>query len=81
MVVVSCRFSPRVRAIGASGRSQRLTTSNDYNEHPIIVDTPGGDWIVYMSTLGVDRYPGHRTRLHSCSIRATARSVARCLVC
>jgi Tol biopolymer transport system component len=42
----------------ASGESTRLTRGNDYNEHPTIVDTPDGDWIVYMSTRGVDRYPG-----------------------
>lgn len=29
----------------------------DYNEHPTVVNTPSGDWIVYMSTKGVDRYP------------------------
>ena len=38
----------------ASGKSARLTTGNDYNEHPIVVNTPGGDWIVYMSTRGVE---------------------------
>ena len=42
----------------ASGASTRLTRGNDYNEHPTVVDTPDGDWIVYMSTRGVDRYPG-----------------------
>ena len=41
----------------ASGIGTRLTTGNDYNEHPIVVNTPGGDWIVYMSTKGVDRFP------------------------
>jgi Tol biopolymer transport system component len=41
----------------ASGESLRLTAGRDYNEHPVIVGTPGGDWIVYMSTRGVDRYP------------------------
>ena len=40
-----------------SGKSMRLTAGNDYNEHPIVVHTPGGDWIVYMSTKGVDRFP------------------------
>jgi hypothetical protein len=43
----------------ASGTGRRLTTGNDYNEHPVIVPTPSGDWIVYMSTHGVDRRPGH----------------------
>jgi Tol biopolymer transport system component len=42
----------------ASGESTRLTTGKDYNEHPTVVRTPQGDWIVYMSTRGVDRYPG-----------------------
>ena len=41
----------------ASGKGTRLTTGNDYNEHPIVVSTPTGDWIVYMSTKGVDRFP------------------------
>jgi hypothetical protein len=41
----------------ATGASTRLTGGKDYNEHPTIVKTPGGDWIVYMSTKGVDRYP------------------------
>lgn len=40
-----------------SGKSTRLTPGNDYNEHPTVVKTPGGDRIVYMSTKGVDRYP------------------------
>ena len=42
----------------ASGESTRLTRGNDYNEHPTVIDTPDGDWIVYMSTRDVDRYPG-----------------------
>jgi len=41
----------------ANGDSVRLTTGKDYNEHPVVVDTPSGDWVVYMSTRGVDRYP------------------------
>ncbi len=42
----------------ASGKSKRLTTGNDYNEHPTVVDTPAGvSWIVYMSTLGAERHP------------------------
>jgi len=41
-----------------SGKSTRLTRGNDYNEHPTIIDTPDGDWIVDMSTRDVDRYPG-----------------------
>ena len=43
----------------ATGASTRLTTSSGYNEHPVTVSTPSGDWIVYMSSRGVDRYPGH----------------------
>ncbi|MBD5656481.1 MAG: PD40 domain-containing protein [Candidatus Eremiobacteraeota bacterium] len=43
----------------ATGKSTRLTTGSDYNEHPVTVSTPSGDWIVYMSSRGVDRYPGH----------------------
>jgi Tol biopolymer transport system component len=42
-----------------SGQATRLTPGNDYNEHPTVVSTPTGDWVVYMSTKGVDRYPGH----------------------
>ena len=42
----------------ATGKSQRLTFGNDYNEHPTVVKTPTGDWIVYMSSRGVDRFPG-----------------------
>jgi Tol biopolymer transport system component len=43
----------------ATGKSTRLTPGNDYNEHPTVVKTPGGDRVVYMSTKGVDRFPGH----------------------
>jgi hypothetical protein len=43
----------------STGAGKRLTTGNDYDEHPVIVPTPSGDWIVYMSTHGVDRRPGH----------------------
>jgi Tol biopolymer transport system component len=41
-----------------SGKAMRLTHGNDYNEHPRVVPTPSGDWIIYMSTKGVDRFPG-----------------------
>ena len=34
----------------ASGRSRRLTLGQHYNEHPIVMKTPNGDWVVYMST-------------------------------
>jgi hypothetical protein len=40
------------------GSSHRLTVGNAYNEHPTVVNTPTGDWVVYMSTRGVDRFPG-----------------------
>jgi Tol biopolymer transport system component len=40
-----------------SGKGTRLTVGKDYNEHPTVVNTPRGDWVVYMSTKGVDRYP------------------------
>jgi Tol biopolymer transport system component len=43
----------------ASGTGVRLTQGGDYNEHPTVVGTPSGDWIIYMSTKGVDRFPGH----------------------
>ena len=42
-----------------TGNATRLTNGNDYNEHPTVVGTQRGDWIVYMSTKGVDRYPFH----------------------
>jgi Tol biopolymer transport system component len=41
----------------ATGKGTRLTRGNDYNELPIVVATPTGDWIVYMSNKGVDRFP------------------------
>jgi Tol biopolymer transport system component len=41
----------------ATGRAARLTRGSDYNEHPRIIATPTGDWVVYMSTKGVDRFP------------------------
>jgi len=43
----------------ATGIGTRLTSGNDYNEHPIVVPTATGDWIIYMSTRGVNRYPFH----------------------
>jgi hypothetical protein len=43
----------------ATGMAERLTPGEDYNEHPSVVKTPTGDWVVYMSTKGVDRYPMH----------------------
>jgi len=41
----------------ASGKSTRLTHGNAYNEHPTVVNTPGGDWIVYMSDKEVNHFP------------------------
>ncbi len=43
----------------ATGRDTRLTTGTYYDEHPVVDPTPTGDWIVYMSTQGVTRTPGH----------------------
>jgi Tol biopolymer transport system component len=40
-----------------TGKATRLTVGNDYNEHPTVVKTPDGDWIIYMSTKGVQRFP------------------------
>jgi hypothetical protein len=41
----------------ATGQSTRLTTGKQYHEHPVAVATPTGEWIIYMSTLGVIRRP------------------------
>ena len=43
----------------ATGQSTRLTQGRTYNEHPNVVKTPAGDWIVYMSDKNVQRFPGH----------------------
>jgi Tol biopolymer transport system component len=43
----------------ATGAATQLTPGNDYNEHPTVVPTPHGDWVVHMSTKGVNRYPFH----------------------
>ncbi len=43
----------------ATGKSTRLTEGRAYNEHPNVVKTPTGDWIIYMSTKGVQRRPWH----------------------
>ncbi len=51
-------FSQIYRLDLATGKGVRLTQGKDYNEHPVIVPTPTGDWIVYMSTHGVKRRPG-----------------------
>jgi hypothetical protein len=45
----------------ATGQSTRLTAGKEYNEHPTVVKTPTGDWVVYMSDRGNNRYPGHWT--------------------
>jgi len=41
----------------ATAEGTRLTKGYYYNEHPIVVGTPTGDWIVYMSDKAVDRFP------------------------
>ena len=41
----------------ATGRSTRLTFGITYNEHPVVVPTPTGDWVVYMSSQGSHRRP------------------------
>jgi Tol biopolymer transport system component len=41
----------------ATGVGTRLTEGKDYNEHPTVVKTPRGDWVVYMSTRDVVRRP------------------------
>jgi Tol biopolymer transport system component len=43
----------------ATGHSARLTAGHGYNEHPAVVPTPSGDWVVFMSTEGE-----RRRRLH-----------------
>ena len=43
----------------ATGAGTRLTQGIQYNEHPVAVATPTGDWVIYMSTLGVIRRPLH----------------------
>jgi Tol biopolymer transport system component len=39
----------------ATGKSRRLSQGSSYNEHPIVVSTPTGDWIVYMSDREEER--------------------------
>ena len=43
----------------ATGQSVRLTRGGDYNEHPTVVATPSGDWVIYMSTREARRRPFH----------------------
>jgi Tol biopolymer transport system component len=43
----------------ADGSSTRLTQGVTYNEHPTVVKTPTGDWVVYMSSKDVRRSKGH----------------------
>ncbi len=45
----------------ATRATTRLTQGTTYNEHPNVVKTPTGDWIIYMSTKGSDRFAGHVT--------------------
>jgi Tol biopolymer transport system component len=39
----------------SSGASRRLTEGQAYSEHPIVVKTPTGDWIVYMTDKEEER--------------------------
>jgi hypothetical protein len=39
----------------ATGASRRLTQGQAYSEHPIVVKTPTGDWIVYMTDREEER--------------------------
>jgi Tol biopolymer transport system component len=41
----------------ATGESTRLTHGGDYNEHPTVVSTPSGDWVIHMSTHLAQRRP------------------------
>jgi Tol biopolymer transport system component len=41
----------------ATGQAKRLTQGCAYNEHPVVVKTATGDWILYMSTKGAQREP------------------------
>jgi len=52
-------FSQIYRLNLATGQSTRLTQGRQYNEHPVAVATPSGEWVIYMSTLGVVRRPLH----------------------
>lgn len=52
-------FSQIYRLNLATGKSSRLTRGRQYNEHPVAVATPSGEWIIYMSTLGIARRPLH----------------------
>lgn len=41
----------------ATGHGTRLTQGHTYNEHPAVVPTSAGDWVVFMSTQGEHRRP------------------------
>jgi Tol biopolymer transport system component len=41
-----------------TGISTRLTRGITYNEHPTAISTPTGDWVIFMSSKGAQRYPG-----------------------
>ena len=43
----------------ATGKSTRLTIGNEYNEHPTVVKTPTGDWIIYMTDKKAGHYRWH----------------------
>lgn len=34
-----------------------MTIRDDYNEHPTVVHTGTGEWVIYMSAHGVERRP------------------------
>lgn len=49
-------WTPQIYVLNlASGQSAPLTHGKFYHEHPIVVNTPSGDWVVYMSDEGVER--------------------------
>jgi Tol biopolymer transport system component len=50
-------FSQIYRLDVETGDGLRLTHDRQLNGHPVDVATPDGEWIVYMSTLGVTRKP------------------------
>ncbi len=54
----------------STGHGVRLTQGNFYNEHPVVVATPTGDWVVYMSAYGAQKRPGRLTlRTHWYAMR------------
>jgi Tol biopolymer transport system component len=43
----------------ATRKSTRMTFGESYNEHPIVWQTPSGDWFTFMSDRDVARLPFH----------------------